>query len=50
MTDAVHVRFFGKLASLTAAMLFLASVASAQEFVQDPRSGSRCSRERRERR
>ncbi|MGB6350578.1 MAG: DUF2950 domain-containing protein [Pseudolabrys sp.] len=36
MTDAVHVRFFGKLASLTAAMLILASVAGAQESFKTP--------------
>ncbi len=36
MTNAVYVRFFGKLASLTAAMLFVASVASGQESFKTP--------------
>ncbi len=36
MTNAVDVRFFGKLASLTAAMLLLASAASAQETFKTP--------------
>ena len=36
MTDAVHVRFFGKLVSLTVAMLVLASVAGAQESFKTP--------------
>ncbi len=36
MTNAVHARFFGKFASLTAAMLVLASVASGQESFKTP--------------
>ncbi len=36
MTNAVHARFFGKFAPLTAAMLVLASVASGQESFKTP--------------